>query len=264
MALDRPDVCAELREHGGAVTGAGPDLEQTVGRAQRQQLGHARDDQRLRDRLAAADRQRAVVVRGVELVAAGTNSSRGTTAIAASTRSSAISVASLPISSRRARNVRGLVDAEPRELRHAYRMSVAPRFGQMSSRGTSPHGACSRRRGEQDLQSPGKECNNPMTRISRILLALVAIFAIAAVPALAGKPANPGKSKTAPHGKHKGFGKGVTKLKSGTTTLEVDAGDADDAGRAAGFGLTAAASGDADRLDVLIPDHQGPRAPGEG
>ena len=62
-----------------------------------------------------------------------------------------------------------------------------------------------------------------MTRINRILLALVAVFAIAAVPALATKPDSPGKSKTAPHGKHKGFGKGVTKLSSGTTTLELDA-----------------------------------------
>jgi hypothetical protein len=78
-----------------------------------------------------------------------------------------------------------------------------------------------------------------MTRISRILLAVVAAFAIAAVPALADKPASPGKSKSAPHGKHKGFGKGVTKLKSGTTTLEVDAGTLT-ALTGAGFGLTPA------------------------
>jgi hypothetical protein len=78
-----------------------------------------------------------------------------------------------------------------------------------------------------------------MTRITRILLAVMAILAIAAVPALAGKPADPGKSKSAPHGKHKGFGKGVTKLKSGTTTLDVDAGTLA-ALTGAGFGVTPA------------------------
>ncbi len=79
-----------------------------------------------------------------------------------------------------------------------------------------------------------------MTRLTRILLALVAIFALAALPAAADKPASPGKSKTAPHGKAKGIGKGVTKIKSDTTTLELDAATLG-ALSAAGYNIAAAA-----------------------
>ena len=78
-----------------------------------------------------------------------------------------------------------------------------------------------------------------MTRLTRILLALVAIFAVAALPAAADKPASPGKSKSAPHGKAKGIGKGVTKLKSGATTLELDAATHATL-TGAGFGVTPA------------------------
>ncbi len=78
-----------------------------------------------------------------------------------------------------------------------------------------------------------------MTRITRIVLALVAIFALAALPAAADKPASPGKSKSAPHGKAKGVHNGVTKIKSGSTTLELDAATTA-ALTGAGFGVTPA------------------------
>ena len=239
-----------------AVTGPGPDLEHAVGRAQREQLGHARDDQRLRDRLPAADRQRAVLVRGVQLVRADEQLARY----------------------RRDRREHALVgDLRRRGSAHSRAQPPAREPQGVPAHGIRPPDsderpaaatrrvqACSRRRGERPPPSPGKECITPhdpylphsarsSSRSSRSRRC----------PALAGKPANPGKSKTAPHGKHKGFGKGVTKLKSGTTTLDVDAGTLA-ALTGAGFGVTPAVPATADRLDVLVPDHQGPRAPGQG
>lgn len=99
-----------------------------------------------------------------------------------------------------------------------------------------------------------------MTRITRILLAALAILAVAAVPALAGKPDHPGKSESAPHGKKKGqanaFGKGVTKLKSGTTTLEVDATTLASL-TGAGFGVTPAAPATADNATFSFPITKG-------
>src|SRR4029453_7619385 len=54
----------ERRQDRGLVAAAGPDLEHLLGRASdRDRLGHACDDVRLRDRLAMADRQRGVLVR---------------------------------------------------------------------------------------------------------------------------------------------------------------------------------------------------------
>ena len=53
------------REHGGLVAAAGADLEHVVVRAERGELGHECDDERLGDGLPVADRQRPVVVGGV-------------------------------------------------------------------------------------------------------------------------------------------------------------------------------------------------------
>ena len=62
-----------------------------------------------------------------------------------------------------------------------------------------------------------------MTRLTRIIFAVLSIFAISALPALADRPASPSKSKAAPHVKAKGIGKGVTKITSGSTKVEFDA-----------------------------------------
>ena len=63
MQLDAPDVRHEPREHRRVVARAGPDVEHALVAAQREQLAHARDHQRLGDRLPRADRQRDVVPR---------------------------------------------------------------------------------------------------------------------------------------------------------------------------------------------------------
>ena len=52
----------QLGEHGGLVAGAGPDLQHAVRALEVEQVGRQRDDVRLRDRLAVADRQRPVLV----------------------------------------------------------------------------------------------------------------------------------------------------------------------------------------------------------
>lgn len=97
-----------------------------------------------------------------------------------------------------------------------------------------------------------------MTRLTRIILALVAIFALAALPASADKPASPGKSKSAPHGKGKGkgVGHGVTKIKSGATTLELDAGTVA-ALTGAGFGVTPAVPATATGTTISFPITKG-------
>ena len=62
-ALDRVHGLRELREDRGLVAAAGADLEHAVELAAvARELGHARDDPGLRDRLPAADRQRRVLV----------------------------------------------------------------------------------------------------------------------------------------------------------------------------------------------------------
>ena len=50
-------------EHRGVVARAGADVEHALVARQREQLAHAGDDERLRDRLPRADRQRDVVPR---------------------------------------------------------------------------------------------------------------------------------------------------------------------------------------------------------
>ena len=88
--LDRGHVRGELVEHGGRVARARADVEHALGAVELEQRAHLRDDVRLRDRLALADRERRVVVRVPREVPAGTNSSRGTASMAARTRSSEI------------------------------------------------------------------------------------------------------------------------------------------------------------------------------
>jgi len=55
-------VARQLGEHRRVVSGAGPDLEHSVGLAQLEQLAHPADHQGLRDRLPAVDRKRPVGV----------------------------------------------------------------------------------------------------------------------------------------------------------------------------------------------------------
>jgi CRP-like cAMP-binding protein len=63
--LDRVYFLDQPAEHGGLVTAAGANLQDLVGRLECQLLRHLRYDERRRDRLAVADRKRAVGVRGV-------------------------------------------------------------------------------------------------------------------------------------------------------------------------------------------------------
>ena len=53
---------ASMRQHGGRVPGAGPDLQHALGALQRQRLADRGHDPGLGDRLAVADRQRGVGV----------------------------------------------------------------------------------------------------------------------------------------------------------------------------------------------------------
>ena len=63
-ALNAVDETHQRREHRGLVAAAGADLQHLARRAAfEQRLGHLRDHERLRDRLAVADRQRRVFVR---------------------------------------------------------------------------------------------------------------------------------------------------------------------------------------------------------
>ena len=91
-----------------------------------------------------------------------------------------------------------------------------------------------------------------MTRFTRIILAL------AALPAAANKPASPGKSESAPHGKAKGHGvgHGITKIKSGATTLELDA-TTNAALTGAGFGVTPAVPATATGTTFSFPITKG-------
>ena len=62
-ALDGVHLARDVREHRGLVAAAGADLEHVAELAAvARELGHARDDPRLRDRLPVADRQRRVLV----------------------------------------------------------------------------------------------------------------------------------------------------------------------------------------------------------
>src|SRR5260370_1298671 len=62
-ALDRGDAGARVGENRGLITGSGADLEHAVAAPRRERFGHECHDQRLGDRLAAADRQRRVLIR---------------------------------------------------------------------------------------------------------------------------------------------------------------------------------------------------------
>ena len=69
-------------EQRGVVARAGADVEDPLVAPQLEQLEHPRDDERLGDRLAGADRQRHVVPGLARRAPRGTNSSRGTSRIA--------------------------------------------------------------------------------------------------------------------------------------------------------------------------------------
>src|SRR6266849_4466558 len=62
-ALDRGDAGPQVGENRGLITGSGADLEHAVAAPRRERFGHERHDQRLGDRLAAANRQRRVLIR---------------------------------------------------------------------------------------------------------------------------------------------------------------------------------------------------------
>ena len=99
-----------------------------------------------------------------------------------------------------------------------------------------------------------------MSRISRILLAAMAILAIAAVPALAHGGGHHGDGDW--HGqdhhgkKHRGNHRGVLKITGGTTTLDVDAGTLN-ALTGAGFGVTPAAPATATGASFTFPITKG-------
>ena len=63
-ALDRVDLAHNLSEDRRLVTRAGSDLEHAVARREAQLLRHVRHHRRLRDGLAARDRQGAIVIGG--------------------------------------------------------------------------------------------------------------------------------------------------------------------------------------------------------
>src|SRR5262245_53579912 len=64
--LDAVHLASQLREHGGVITQPRADLEDGVAGADVEQVGHQRDNERLRDRLVEADRKRDVGV-GIDL-----------------------------------------------------------------------------------------------------------------------------------------------------------------------------------------------------
>ena len=68
MALHRHHLRAEPGEHGRGVARPGAHLQHRLGSAQLQELGHARHDPGLRDRLARPDGERAVVIGAPPLV----------------------------------------------------------------------------------------------------------------------------------------------------------------------------------------------------
>ena len=86
--LDRVDLARELGEHRRLVARAGPDLEHALVAAQPQLLRHVGHHVRLRDRLAAADRERPVFVGVVAQLVGHQLVARNAREIAASTRGS--------------------------------------------------------------------------------------------------------------------------------------------------------------------------------
>ena len=63
VALDAPDVRGQAAEQRSVVAGAGAHVEHAVGGRELEQLAHARDHERLRDRLAGGEWQRRVLPR---------------------------------------------------------------------------------------------------------------------------------------------------------------------------------------------------------
>ena len=55
--FDRVHIAHQRAEHGRLVAAAGADLQHAVARLRIDRLGHRGDDERRRNRLAAADRQ---------------------------------------------------------------------------------------------------------------------------------------------------------------------------------------------------------------
>ncbi len=60
--FDRIDLRRDLRQHSSLISGAGPNLQHSTIRIELEQLSHPRDDERLRDRLVRADRQRMISI----------------------------------------------------------------------------------------------------------------------------------------------------------------------------------------------------------
>jgi len=63
VAFDRPHMVGQERQQGGVVSRPGADIEDAITGFRGEHLEHPGDDERLRDRLAAGDRQRNVVIR---------------------------------------------------------------------------------------------------------------------------------------------------------------------------------------------------------
>ena len=87
-ALDRDHLGGQPRQHRGRVAGARPDLQHPLAAPQLHRLADGGHDPRLGDRLLMADRQGRVGVVAPRDSGSGTKRSRGTAAIASSTRSS--------------------------------------------------------------------------------------------------------------------------------------------------------------------------------
>src|ERR1051325_2701522 len=60
--FNRIDLRCDLRQHCGLVSGAGTDLQHTAVLVELEQLGHLRDDERLRDGLVGTDWKRVIAI----------------------------------------------------------------------------------------------------------------------------------------------------------------------------------------------------------
>ena len=87
VALDGEHLAGNAAQHRRRVARAGADLEHRVGGPKLQQLDHAGDDIRLRDGLPRLDGQRRILI-AKSVKCSGTNASRGTAPMAASTSGS--------------------------------------------------------------------------------------------------------------------------------------------------------------------------------
>ena len=133
----RSTRAAQPGEQRGVVARAGADVEHALAAAQLEQLAHARDDQRLGDRLARRRSAAARCPTPRRAERAGTNRSRGTARTASSTRSSA-TLARSRATSRSGRRSR----TTPR--RPAARSSASARSESPGSHVDAAHGAACR------------------------------------------------------------------------------------------------------------------------